>query len=103
MNLKFIWDVISRIKIGEKGLAYVVDSRGQLIAHPDISQVLQKLDLSTQPQVKAAREGQTAADIERVSISRNLQGQEISRQETTGALWTTTYDAAGVPVGGATI
>ena len=25
VNLKFIWDVISRIKIGQKGLAYVVD------------------------------------------------------------------------------
>jgi hypothetical protein len=27
-------DVISRIKIGEKGLAYAVDSQGRLIAHP---------------------------------------------------------------------
>jgi len=46
VNLKFIWDVITRLKIGAKGLAYVVDSGGQLIAHPDISRVLQKTDLS---------------------------------------------------------
>jgi signal transduction histidine kinase len=77
VNLKFIWDVISRIKIGDKGLAYVVDSRGQLIAHPDISQVLQKLDLSALPQVKAAREAQPDSDASRVSISRNFQGQEV--------------------------
>jgi signal transduction histidine kinase len=77
VNLKFIWDVISRIKIGEKGLAYVVDSRGRLIAHPDISLVLQKLDLSALPQVKAASEGKSGEDAERVSISRNLQGQEV--------------------------
>ena len=26
VNLKFVWDVVSRIKIGEAGLAYVVDA-----------------------------------------------------------------------------
>jgi signal transduction histidine kinase len=76
VNLKFIWDVISRIKIGAKGLAYVVDSSGQLIAHPDISQVLQKSNLSALPQVKAAREAQSD-DSGRFAISRNLQGEEV--------------------------
>ena len=28
VNLKFIWDVVSQIKVGERGLAYVVDFRG---------------------------------------------------------------------------
>jgi hypothetical protein len=37
VNLKFIWDVVSQIKIGKAGQAFVVDGRGQLIAHPDIS------------------------------------------------------------------
>ena len=77
VNLKFIWDVISRIKVGEKGLAYVVDSRGHLIAHPDISYVLQKLDLSGLPQVAAAREGAAAADVERVTIAKSSQGHEV--------------------------
>ena len=74
VNLKFIWDVISRIKIGDKGLAYAIDSRGRLIAHPDISQVLQKSDLALLPQVKAALEPQSGAA--RVSIARDLQGRE---------------------------
>jgi signal transduction histidine kinase len=77
VNLKFIWDVISRIKIGERGLAYVVDSSGQLIAHPDISLVLQKSNLSALPQVKAAREGQHGGDAGRVAIARNLQSTEV--------------------------
>ncbi|MEO6363617.1 MAG: cache domain-containing protein, partial [Caldimonas sp.] len=51
VNLKFVWDVVSRIKIGEAGLAYVVDSTGTLIAHPDISLVLRKTDLKALPQV----------------------------------------------------
>ena len=42
VNLKFIWDVVSQIKVGKAGLAYVVDGGGALIAHPDISLVLQK-------------------------------------------------------------
>ncbi len=54
VNLKFVWDVVSRIKIGEAGYAYVVDARGQLISHPDISLVLQKTDLAWLPQVRAA-------------------------------------------------
>jgi signal transduction histidine kinase len=77
VNLKFIWDVISRIKIGAKGLAYVVDSSGQLIAHPDISLVLQKLNLSALPQVKSAREARTGDDAGRFAISRNLKGAEV--------------------------
>jgi signal transduction histidine kinase len=76
VNLKFIWDVISRIKIGDRGLAYVVDSAGQLVAHPDISLVLQKSSLSSLPQVKAAIEARTA-DAGRTTISRNLRGQEV--------------------------
>ncbi|MEK7364691.1 MAG: cache domain-containing protein, partial [candidate division NC10 bacterium] len=51
VNLKFIWEVVSQIKVGKAGQAYVVDSRGQLIAHPDISLVLQKTDLSALPHV----------------------------------------------------
>ncbi len=76
VNLKFIWDVISRIKIGDKGLAYVIDSQGHLIAHPDISQVLQKSDLAALPQVQAALTTQDG-NTERVSIARNLQGGEV--------------------------
>lgn len=40
VNLKLIWDVVSAIKVGETGLAFVLDGPGRLIAHPDISLVL---------------------------------------------------------------
>jgi signal transduction histidine kinase len=75
VNLKFIWDVISRIKIGQSGFAYVIDSQGRLIAHPDISQVLQKTDLTSLPQVKAALAG-TVSATDRVSIAFDTQGRE---------------------------
>ena len=54
VNLKFIWDVVSRIKIGDRGKAYVVDGNGFLIADPDIGLVLRKTDLSHLPHVEAA-------------------------------------------------
>jgi serine phosphatase RsbU (regulator of sigma subunit) len=54
VNLKFIWDVVSRIQVGRAGRAYVVDDGGTLIAHPDISLVLRKTDFSGLPQVRAA-------------------------------------------------
>jgi signal transduction histidine kinase len=55
INLKFIWDVVSQIKVGTHGLAYVVDAQERLIAHPDISLVLRRIDISRLPQVLAAR------------------------------------------------
>jgi len=55
VNLKHIWDVIHQIRVGLKGRAYVVDTGGRLIAHPDISLVLRNTDLSQLPQVRSAR------------------------------------------------
>ena len=34
VNLKLIWDVVSQIKVGERGHAYVVGSQGRSIAIP---------------------------------------------------------------------
>jgi signal transduction histidine kinase len=45
VNLKFIWGVISSVRIGENGYAYVVDREGRLIAHPNASLVLKNTNL----------------------------------------------------------
>ncbi len=76
VNLKFIWDVISQIKIGREGLAYLVDAQGHLIAHPDISRVLRKSDLSGLAQVKAASSEAVSEDREHVMIARDADGQD---------------------------
>ena len=61
VNLKLIWDVVSQIKVGERGHAYVVGAQGRLIAHPDISLVLRNTDMSKLAQVQAAQAGQQPA------------------------------------------
>ncbi len=79
VNLKFIWDVVSQIKVGKAGRAYVVDGQGALIAHPDISLVLQKTSLASLDQVKAAVAGLPLPGERRdeVTIARELQGRRV--------------------------
>jgi two-component system, NtrC family, sensor kinase len=54
VNLKLIWDVITAIRVGEAGYAFVTDAAGRLVAHPDLSLVLRGTDLSHLPQVARA-------------------------------------------------
>ncbi len=75
VNLKLIWDVVSQIKVGERGQAYVVDAQGRLIAHPDISLVLRNTDMSNLSQVKAARGGAGNADL--TQAVQNIQGRSV--------------------------
>jgi len=75
VNLKFIWDVVSRIRIGDKGKAYVVDDNGYLVADPDIGLVLRKTNLSRLPHVKAA--AAPRGDAELAMVSTDLAGTRV--------------------------
>jgi GAF domain-containing protein/HAMP domain-containing protein len=75
VNLKFIWDVVSRIKIGEKGKAYVVDRNGYLVADPDIGLVLRKTDLSQLAHVRAANAAEKSAAL--AMASTDLAGTQV--------------------------
>ncbi|HEY3657550.1 MAG TPA: ATP-binding protein [Steroidobacteraceae bacterium] len=76
VNLKFIWDVVSEIKVGKRGNAYVVDAGGRLIAHPDINLVLRNTDLSHLAQVQAARDAIPARPDE-AQVADDIQGQRV--------------------------
>jgi signal transduction histidine kinase len=78
VNLKFIWEVVQQIKIGQRGLAFVINREGHLVAHPDISLVLQKTDLSMLPQVKAALAGPGAEGDEQADAeARDRSGRRV--------------------------
>jgi signal transduction histidine kinase len=76
VNLKLIWDVVSQIKVGEHGHAYVVGAQGRLIAHPDISLVLRNTDMSKLEQVRAAQAGGDSS-AESLQGALNIQGQKV--------------------------
>jgi signal transduction histidine kinase len=77
VNLKLIWDVVSQIKVGQRGQAYVVDSQGRLIAHPDISLVLRNTDLSRLAQVQAARASGSGQATEQLQTADDIQGRRV--------------------------
>ena len=68
VNLKLIWDVVSQIRIGRNGYAYVIDRQGRLVAHPDISLVLRGTDMSKLAQVEEVLK-QPAGDPEATARS----------------------------------
>ena len=74
VNLKLIWDVVSKIKVGQRGRAYVVDADGRLIAHPDISLVLRNTDMSKLAQVRSAR---AAGSGDAVQESEDITGNRV--------------------------
>jgi signal transduction histidine kinase len=73
VNLKYIGDVISSITVGKRGYAYLVTRSGDLVAHPDISLVLQRRNLGQLRQVSTAfhtaQDGPKLGSVE----ARNLQ------------------------------
>ncbi len=77
VNLTLIWDVVSKIKVGKSGLAYVIDADGRLIAHPDIGLVLRKTDMLRLPQVRSARAAGAHGATEDIQKAENLQGQTV--------------------------
>src|SRR5215467_13658525 len=77
VNLKFTWDLVSRIQVGKAGVAYVVDERGLLIAHPDIGLVLRKTDLSQTPHVALALSKLRDPNVQVPAISRDHSGREV--------------------------
>jgi len=73
VNLKYIWDVVADIRVGQAGYAYVVSGNGDLIAHPDISLVLGRKNFTNLAQVQNALAGETGPS----TTTKNLVGQKV--------------------------
>ncbi len=59
VSLGAVLQAVSQIEVGPGGYAYVVDSRDQLVAHPDGRLLREKRDVSGLVQVKLARAGRS--------------------------------------------
>jgi signal transduction histidine kinase len=62
VNLNALREVVSQARVGTAGYVYVVDGQGFLIAHPDMSAVYQKRNLSGLPQIRVAHAASDAHD-----------------------------------------
>jgi adenylate cyclase len=77
VNLKLIWDVISAIKVGKTGFAFVLDRPGRLIAHPDLSLVLRGADEATFKPFQAIRDAIGRAGVG-FAAGREVQGHDVA-------------------------
>lgn len=77
VNLKFIRDVITQLKLGTGGRAYVVDASGRLLAHSDLTPVLSRADFSQLPHVQAAFAGNSTALPEDQTTTVDINGRPV--------------------------
>jgi signal transduction histidine kinase/HAMP domain-containing protein len=77
VNLKYIGDVVSAITVGKAGYAYAVTRTGELIAHPDISLVLQRRSVAQLEQIKAAFQPDSGTPRQNAIVAQNLQGKKV--------------------------
>jgi signal transduction histidine kinase/CheY-like chemotaxis protein len=76
LDLKFVSDALSRLRLERTDVAYVVDGAGRLISHADVGRVLAKTDVSALPQVRRAILGGGAADASGAE-SRGVDGAAV--------------------------
>jgi hypothetical protein len=74
LNLGLLSDIVQQTKVGDRGVAYVVDTQGRIIAHPD--SVLRKSlrDLSSLAHVQEARTSRSPGSAR---IARDMNDQKV--------------------------
>jgi len=77
VNLKYVWDLVSKLKVGTEGYAYAVARNGDLIAHPDISLVLQRRNVAHLDQVRLAFQPRTEAESPSWTVAKNLHARRV--------------------------
>jgi signal transduction histidine kinase len=77
VNLKYIGDVVSSVTVGKAGYAYAISRSGELIAHPDISLVLQRRSVGHLEQAKAAFGNRSEPATTNVIVAPDLHGHKV--------------------------
>jgi methyl-accepting chemotaxis protein len=77
VNLKFMWDLVGRIKIGDSGFAYVIDRDGDLLAFGDISRVLKGEKLSYLDEVNEFVHGNEQVHNSQAETSIGIKGISV--------------------------
>jgi hypothetical protein len=75
LNLSLLSEIVQQTKVGDRGVAYVVDAKGRVIAHPDSGVRKSLRDLSSLAQVQEART--TTALTGSAHIARDMNDQKV--------------------------
>jgi putative methionine-R-sulfoxide reductase with GAF domain len=89
VNLKFMWELVDQLEIGETGYAYVVDQQGNLIAFEDTTRVLAGENASIISEVKEF--------VENPGESANLTPEVVPYTGLIGTTVVGTYVPLGTP------
>jgi two-component system NtrC family sensor kinase len=74
LNLNLMWEIVQQTKIGDHGVAYVVNADGRVIAHSDSDVSKSLRDFSSLAHVREAR---TAGCPESVRIAHDMNDREV--------------------------
>lgn len=77
VNLKFMWDLVGAIKVGNSGVAYVVDRNGELVAFRDTSRVLAKENLLYINEVEEFTKSTSTKPEEEIEIKKGILGTMV--------------------------
>jgi signal transduction histidine kinase/HAMP domain-containing protein len=77
VNLSYIWELVREIEVGKAGYAYIVARSGDIIAHPNISLVLQRHHAGHLEQVKAALRPAPNIQTPESLVTRGLNGEKV--------------------------
>lgn len=77
VNLKFMWDLVDQLEIGETGQAYVVNRQGDLLAFGDIARVLRRENVSHLNEVAEFTSSSMSVDETGAGISQGIEGTTV--------------------------
>jgi putative methionine-R-sulfoxide reductase with GAF domain len=75
VNLKFMWDVVDQLKVGETGTVYVIDKLGNLLAYNDTARVLRGDNVADLPEAREYITG--IEEIPFLDVTSGIQGIPI--------------------------
>jgi len=74
LRMDVLWDTIADIRFGEGGQAYVIDQKGEIIAHPETDVTLAKTSLEGRPEMIALSQ---ASNYEWNGLYENFEGIRV--------------------------
>jgi signal transduction histidine kinase len=77
VNLKFMWELVDQLKVGETGMAYVVDRQGNLIAYRDTGRVLRGDNIKDLREVTEFLTSPTSLDVQVGELETGIEGKLV--------------------------